>query len=69
MDDESPHATLQKNFVKVICCPHLKFSQQGLFSAKKRTKQKVALLSDSRIFLTHYLLEVETREIVGKSRL
>ena len=54
----------KKLFVQVIFSPHLKFSQHGLFSAKK-IKTKGSFIVRLRNFY-HYSLETETEEIVSK---
>ena len=59
------HTTLQKkHFAQVICCLNLKFSQHGLFSAKK-IKIKGSFIVGLNNF-DHYLLEIETEEIAVK---
>ena len=54
----------KKLFAEVICCPNLKFSQHGLFSAKK-IKTKGSFIVGLNNFY-HFLLEIETEEIAGK---
>ena len=51
-------------FVQVICCPHLRFSRHGLFSAKK-IKTKGSFIVGLENFC-HYLLEIETEETVSR---
>ena len=55
---------IKKLFVQVICCPHLKFSRHGLLLGKK-IKAKGSFIVRLKNFY-HYLLEIETEEIVSK---
>ena len=62
MSDSSPMQIYKKNrFVQVTCCPHLKFSRHGLFSAIK-IKTKYSFIVGLKNFY-HYLLGIETEEI------